>query len=475
MFIYRISNKLVSVVLIIFTFLLISSCQSDKSLNDIISENIKSSNNVLRRIAIKIIGDKKLLNFVPELKLIIFDKSFSDEERYLASYSLGLIVQKKEINKLLLLIDGGDEILRNCGLEILISILKNRADINNSLKENYLDLGKKVTQILLDSKSPVTIRKASIIIGLLRYTKAYPKLLKLIRSGGLVYDELINTFALLGNDNTNHEIESVLLSLVTRKNDKRLERSIRKGIYIIRNDNMKLPFFDDRLMDKLSDIGSDHFITSFEAENYFRLFINDVKNIKHKLGKSETYDPKKIRKVLINRVPLLILALEDYNPKIRYKAAKLLGELGNSSCCKPLIKIYNKNKDSKTLLNVVLNSLARLNCKNAFNIIAKHDSIRKLGSPLFTYFKYSNDKISDDLFYNNPLLFSQKELFPKDVSRIKFLLAHPNSKVRIQAIYSLYGSEIKEKQKLINEYIAREKDNEIVDFLSVLVFGKKYS
>lgn len=465
-------KRLIFICILISLFHL-TFCQlteTNKSLRSTVKQGLNSSKDIRRRVAIKTIGEKKLINFAPDLIKIIQNPNYDESERYLAARSLALTLQKKVLKDVFSWLNQEEPILKNCALEVFITLLKMKYPLSNPNK-----LGQIIAQILDETHFEMTIKKASVTLVLLNYSKAYPILLKLIRSRTGVYDEVITSLALLGNDDRNWVIERAFISLISQVRDKRLLRSIKKGFYILRNHNKSLPIFEGTLIKKLSDLGSDHFVSSYQAEKYFYLFEDTTENIRRRLGTTETSNPKTIKEIKLGRVPLLIFALEDTNSKIRFKAAKLLGDLGDASCCKPLLKAYKRQSRFRVPSRIVLLSLAKLNCQNIFPTLASVDSKTKLGYALFTFLQQNRSFPLENkaFFHKNPLLFSQKELFPKDLNQIDFLLSHPNKLVRIQALYSLFQSNIKGKIQILKKRIKLEKDNSIRDFFFCSPIRKK--
>ncbi len=455
---------------ILVTLLVLSACSSQgqdsqKPSQPQIKVNLSSQEASVRRMAIREIEEKRLEVYVPNLKEIIYNSKYTESEKYLASRALANILSTRVVTDIKLLLNHSDSIMQNCGLEALIPLLKKKYHISSSKA-----LANTIIQILKTNPSKRTIKKSSLVLGLMKYRPAYPLLFSYLQNKTGVFEEVIVSLALLGNAKRNGEIHRVFQSLTSRIRDKRLLRSLKKGFYILHNNNKQLAIFNGRMLDRLSDLGSDHFVLAFEAENYFRLSRSSTQTLKDRFGGSETFDPQKIRLIEISRIPLLTLALKDNNPKIRFKAVKLLGEVGSASSCKSLLDFYNTNKQSKPLAEMALISLAKLNCRNSFKLFLESEP-KRWNSPLFIYIQKNPSILHthSDLFLQYPLLFAQKELLPKDLSHIFTLLSHHDKWVRVRAIYSLYHSPLKRKLHLLKEWSQRESDSEVKDFYRSLM------
>ncbi len=457
---------------IIYTFIFLCvifcACQTEtnkETLSDQVYVQLQSKNYSLRRGAIVKIAELKLLQFVPNIKEIIYDPNVHESERVLASRTLAELIQKKSKMDMFLLLHRQKPILQHCGLEIFVYLVKKQY----SLPE-FKTLTPIVYKLLTNSSKEEIKRKSAFILGLLRYSPAYPILLRSLQDGSGIYDELIIALALLGNPKRNKTIISTYKSLIADIRDKRLLRSINTGYYIIRNNNKMLPIFEAKPMNMLSDMGTDNFNYGYNAESYFLLY----KNV----------NPQKIAMIKSQRIALFILALQDNNAKIRFKAAKLLGEMKNKSCCQPLWRFYQTNirKQSqhaaytnKVLADIALVSLAKLKCDNIKNILFTTKTKNKYFSQLLDYLK-GDSKFAEKnnrFFLEHPLLFSQKELFPTDLSLIDYLVSYPQKKVRVQAIYSLFLNEIPRKLTLLSKLLKNEPDAEIRSFISQLIKNVK--
>ncbi len=458
------------IIAILASLLIVSTCSSQhrdpqKPSPSPIKINLASQKANLRRMAIREIEGKRLEIYVPNLKEIIYNSKYTESEKYLASRALANILNTRVVTDIKLLLNHPDKVLQNCGLEALIPLLKKKYYIINSK-----ELAQTIIEILKGNPSRRTIKKSSLVLGLMKYYPAYPLLLGYLQNRTGVFDEVIVSLALLGNAKRNSEIHRVFQSLTSRIRDKRLLRSLKKGFYILHNKNKQLAIFNGRMLDNISDLGSDHFVSAFEAENYFRLSRSSTQNLRDRFGGSKTFHPQKIRVIELSRIPLLTLALKDNNPKIRFKAAKLLGEVGNASSCKPLLEFYNTHKQSKPLSEIALLSLAKLNCRNSFKLFLESEP-KRWNTPLFIYIQKNPSILHthSDLFLQYPRLFAQKELLPKELSHIFTLLSHTNKWIRVRAIYSLYHSPLKRKIHILKEWSQRESDPEIKDFYRSLM------
>lgn len=422
----------------LFTLLLfqINSCKlKQKGFEEKTEDKITSENPRHRREAIHYIKDKGFGQFSPQLILIIYNEKYSEEERYFASDTLASVKPLRARESIHLLFDQKNRILINCAIQMIITLLKN--DPYTYDLTQYAPLIFKHNLAYHDSHSQ---KRSLIALGLLKYKKAYVPLINRIIGRVMVSNELIEAVAYLGDDKKNKFIQKVLLHLESEYRDNRYTRSIRKALYILRENNSYNPLFESRLMDHLSNLSSDFLPHSMEGETYFRFHhYADWEDLKEEFGNAETYDPKKIDYIINNRIPLLLMALKDHSPKLRFKAAKLLGDLGNSSCCDPLMEFYNENQSSSVLSDISIEALAKLQCEKYIDLIKKHDPDPGYLSPLY-YFFINNPEIyrkQNEIFINYPMLFSLQELFPENESQIRYLLNHNDPRIRLKTIYVL--------------------------------------
>ncbi len=357
------------------------------------------------------------------------------------------------------LLKSNKEVIKNCGLEIINTLLKNNYPIKNKTK--YAKIAHNILKI---SKLEDSIKKASITIGLTNYKPSYPILIKHVQDKTALYDEVIITTALLGDKYKNEYIKNTLIKLNAEVKDKRLTRSVKKALYIMNNNNKYIKLFDNVLMNKLADIGSNNYNASYKAETYFKHYNEE--------------NPNKIKNIKENRVKVLKLALKDINPKIQFKAVKLLGEIGSNNNCKPLKNYYqNLNKANtlityqKNLKRISLISLAKLKCSNILPELIINYYSKKSMKPLLIFLKNNPNAIeSNKKFFNkNPLILSQREAFPKNKQQINYLINHPNKLIRTNAIYSLFKSKYEAKVPLLKIRLKKERDPHIKELIQSII------
>ncbi len=444
--------------------LLISSCvKQDKLEKDNIDEQFTSPVFGQRRLAMDLIAEKKLRKYIPALKEIIHNTNKPESERYIASRTLTSILGEGVVNTIDPFLLKKDPVVINCALEAYHLLLKR----NYKLDKPEI-IASKVLTILKTYNTPPIIRNSSSILGYLRYKEAFDTIYNLVSFQKGFYEEVIVALSLLGDKNKNELIISLFRKIMATKNDKRLLRALQKAMYITRNNNVYSDFLKGRPIEKFSDMGSNLFVQSFESDAYFRLYIDDDKVIENTLGKVDTFDPAKIRKLIKKRIPLLLMGLDDYDPRIRFKSLKLLGYVGDHTCCKTILDVYKKNSRSKDISQLALLSLARLNCSDIFSILETGDQEKNYGSPLFIYFQ-RNRIVDEKTFKKYPLLFSQKELFPTEKARIDYLVSHPDKIIRLQAIYSLYQIRNNDNQSILKVIQNREKDKYIKQFIDQIM------
>ncbi|MDH5682352.1 MAG: hypothetical protein OEZ36_12230, partial [Spirochaetota bacterium] len=438
---------------------------SKKSVKKLL-EDIRSDKPIKRKQSIKIARENNIQALVPEINNIINNNEIPEMERYIAARALTDLLKAKVYPTMDKLLSSHEPIRQNCAIEILIL-----CHINNYILIDAKTVGDKVTDIVKNTPSLYGKRIGAKLLGLIKYRPALPVIMSLIQSRKAVFDELIIALALLGDKKTNNTIYDVLLSLISDVRDKRLLRGIKKAEYILLNGNKDRKIFDSRLMDKLSDFSSENFIVSFEAEKYFRLFRQSKDYLIRYLGRGETYDHAKIKIIEKSRIPLLTLALKDRHPKIRYKAAKLLGELGDGSSCKAIKDFYVANMTSTKHSRIALQSLSSLNCPGILSMLEKASPEELSYNLLFKYFRKNPGIFRDNKGFikKYPLIFSRPELFPRNNQLINELMRNPNRIVRLYAVYSLIQSQSPYKMILLTRQETREKDPELKKILRKII------
>lgn len=450
--------------LILISFLLIFPfCNIKKeSFESRTERKISSESLRQRREAIYYIKDKKFKQFSPQLILIIYNNQYSEDERYYASEVLAEVRPKRAMESIRLLFDNKDRILINCAIQMIITLKENQSQYNLD------DYQETVYGHYLKYKDPISQQFSIKALGLLKYKKAYVALINRIIARKDLHKELLATVAYLGDEKKNKFIRKVLLHIESEYRDKRFTRSIRKALYILENGNSYNPLFDSRLMAHLNNLASDYFPHSIEGEAYFRLHHADNwKKLNRELGNSETYDPKKIDYILQNRFTLLKMALKDHNPKLRFKAVKLMADLGNESHCSDLEQFYTENKSSDVLKEITIEALAKLHCTKSFDLIQKMDKDPSFQSPLYYFFvnnpeKYRKEK---EIFVNYSILFTFTKLFPDNKEQILYLLNHEDENIRFNCIYTLSKQLSANSKLMLEERLNIEENDSIKDII----------